>query len=144
MMRCAMPIDLPGILPEGTSLEASDQRDLVIERAFHADAAVLRAAWTEPPLRNAWMELRRNARFTITHLTPACVQASITDTVYRVDLEACIHEDGPLVHLRICFKPAEPLTPGLLIAAGFADVWEERLYRLADLLVPDRTHCHEP
>jgi len=137
-----MPIDMPVAPPEGRPIARCEQCELVFERAFHSSAEVLRAMWTEPSLRDRWLDLRRQARFTITHLTPACVQASISDGVYRVDLEAFISDDEPLAHLRIRFKPVEPLTADLLISGGFADVWEERLYRLTDELATNNSR-HE-
>jgi len=134
-----MPIDLPMAAPEGRPMAGCGKHELVIERAYHSSAELLHAMWVEPQLRDRWMDLRRQARFIVTHLTSACVQASITDGVYRVDLEACISDDGPLAHLCIRFDPVEPLTVDLLISRGFADVWEERLYRLTDELATSNT-----
>lgn len=134
MTQDGMPIDLPVAPPEGKPFSTLGCDELVLERAYHSSAELLRSFWTEPQLRARWLDLRRDARLTITHLTPACVQATITDGVYQVKLEACLHEDGPLAHMRIRFMPLEPITVELLITSGFADVWEERLYRLADAL----------
>jgi hypothetical protein len=129
-----MPIDLPVAPPEGRPIARCEQCELVLERAFHSSAGLLRAMWTEPSLRDRWLDLRRQARFTITQHTPACVRSLVTDGVYMVHIEACFHEDESLARMQVRFRPVEPVTTGLLIAIGFLDLWEERLYRIADIL----------
>lgn len=129
-----MPMDLPTLFPEGTPIALASERELVLTRAFHTHVDLLRSMWTEASLRDHWLELRREARFIITHITPACVQATVSDGVYTVGIEACFHEDEGLAHLQLRLRPQEPVTTTLLLASGFVDLWEERLYRLADML----------
>lgn len=127
-----MPMDLPTLFPEGTPMEPLGEKVLVLTRAYRTHVDMLRSMWTEASLRDHWLELRREARFVITHITPACVQATVSDGVYTVGIEACFHEEAGLAHLRLRFLPMEPVTTTLLIASGFVDLWEERLYLLAD------------
>lgn len=129
-----LPMDLPTLFPEGTPIAYAGERGLVLTRAYHTHVDLLRSMWTEASLRDHWLELRREARLIIMHITPACVQATVTDGVYSVSIEACFHEEADLTHLRLRFLPVEPVTTALLIASGFVDLWEERLYVLADKL----------
>ncbi len=129
-----MPIDLPTLFPEGTQMEPLGERELVLTRAYHTNVYMLRCMWTEPALRERWLELRNEARLSILHITPACVQASVTDGVYTVGIEACFQEEEDLAHLRLRFLPVEPVSTTLLVASNFVDLWEERLYLLADNL----------
>ena len=135
-----MPIDLPTLFPEGTPLVPMGERELVLTRAYHTHVDLLRSIWTEASLRDHWLELRREARLIIMHITPACVQATVADGVYSVSIEACFHEEADLTHLRLRFRPVEPVTTGLLVASGFVDLWEERLYRIADILLDEASH----
>lgn len=134
MMPEGMPIDLPTLALEGDPFVPAGGQGLVMSRAYHTQVEVLRSMWTQAVLRERWLQLRREARFTIVHITPACVLATLCDGLHTVGIEACFHEDEGLAHLQLRFRPQEPVTTTLLIASGFVDLWEERLYLLADML----------
>lgn len=129
-----MPMDEPMLFPAGAPYAPAVSQELVLTRTYRTNVDMLRSMWTEPALRERWLELRNEARLSILHITPACVQASVTDGVYTVGIEACFREEEDLAHLRLRFLPVEPVSTTLLVASNFVDLWEERLYLLADKL----------
>jgi hypothetical protein len=95
--------------------------------------------WVDPHPRRVWLKPFMNSRFTITHVAPARSEAIETDGVHTVRISiACDHE-GDLTTVNIHIEPCAPISPSILIASGYADHWEERLYALADAMM-----THQP
>ncbi|MBK8949692.1 MAG: hypothetical protein IPM68_12795 [Flavobacteriales bacterium] len=78
----------------------------------------------------------RYARFTITHAGPAWLEAVETDGIHVVRVAVAFEDDGELTTVSVHVTPVQPITPAILIACGYADLWEERLYALTDQVIP--------
>lgn len=127
--------DRPVLVPQGMSMAASASQGLQFSRSFCVPLDALMEHWLEPNLRNVWLAPVNDSRFVITHVAPACLEATETDGIHVVRIIiACGHVDE-LTTVRVQIEPHPPITTSVLIASGYADHWEERLYALSDLLI---------
>lgn len=133
-MRHGSPVDLPALEPAGTPLPEPPARGLQFSRSYGAPLDEVLAHWRDPWLRRRWITPVNGSRFTLLLIAPAYLEAEETDGAHAVRIAAAFEDDGELttVHVRIEAKP--PLTKAALIANGYADRWEARLYALTDLL----------
>ncbi|MCW5897933.1 MAG: hypothetical protein KIT10_01580 [Flavobacteriales bacterium] len=136
-MRDGCPIDLPVLEPIGAPLPQRPARGLRFCRAFTAPLDAVVARWCEPELRRLWILPISGSCFTILLAAPAYLEAEETDGLHAVRLTATFEEDGVLTTVCVRIEPLLPLTTDTLLASGYADRWEERLYALADLIDPE-------
>ena len=127
--------DRPVLVPQGMSMAVSVSQGLQFSRSFHVPLDALIEHWLEPDLRKVWLASVKDSRFVITHVAPACLEATETDGIHVVRIIiACGHVDE-LTTVRVQIEPHPPITTSVLIASGYADHWEERLYALSDRLI---------
>lgn len=127
--------DRPVLVPQGMYMPASVSSGLQFSRSFCVPLDALMEHWLDPNLRNVWLAPMKDSRFVITRVAPACLEATEVDGIHAVRIViACGHEDD-LTTARIQIEPNPPITTSILIASGYADHWEERLYALSDLLI---------
>jgi hypothetical protein len=131
-MRAGSPVDLPVPEPTGTALHKRSASGLRFTRTYRAGIDALMAHWREPLLRDRWLKPLAGTRFTLLHPAPAYLEAEETDGLHAVRISATFEDDGELTAVRLTIAPMPPLTIDRLIATGYADRWEERLYHLAD------------
>jgi hypothetical protein len=110
---------------------------LVFDRSFPVPVEQLVLRWMDAASRKPWMALPPDVTFTIVqHTFPVFLRAVETDGVSAVEVVVGLEEDGYLAHLHLHARPLGALTMDQLIECGYADRWEERLYALADVLLP--------
>lgn len=126
--------DMPVAPLHGVSLCQEAFHGLRFCRSYRAPLDVVMERWTDPLLRQAWLKPEKT-EFAITHAAPAYLEAMETDGAYAVLSVITFEDDGEFTTISIHATPAAPLTTSALIASGYADRWEERLYRIADILV---------
>lgn len=136
MREGSLYFDRPVAPLQGTQPVAPVRHDLCFRRAAGASLAAATEQWTDPHLRARWLMPMRSARFTITHAGPAWLEAVETDGIYVVRVAVAFEDDGELTTVTVRVTPVPPITPALLIASGYTDRWEERLYALTDRLIP--------
>jgi hypothetical protein len=127
--------DRPVVVPQGMSMPASVSQGLHFSRSFWVPLDAVLEQWLDPQLRSVWLKPLKNSRFTITHVAPARLEAIETDGVHAVRIDIACEHEGDLTTVSIHIEPGAPVTTAILIASGYADHWEERLYALADALL---------
>ena len=127
--------DRPVFVPQGICMAASVTQGLQFSRSFRAPLDAVMEQWLDPQLRGVWLTPMMDPCFEITHVAPARLEAIETDGVHAARIVfACVHDDD-LSTVSIHIEPSAPITTAMLIASGYADHWEERLYALADALL---------
>jgi hypothetical protein len=127
--------DRPVVVQQGMSMPASVSQGLQFRRSFWVPLDSLSEQWQDPQLRSVWLKPLKNSRFTITHVAPARLEAIESDGVHAVRIGIAYEHEGELTTVNIHIEPSESVTTDILIASGYADHWEERLYALADALM---------
>jgi hypothetical protein len=135
-MRDPAPIDLPVLFPQGRPLLDRHMGCLVFNRSMRASIERLMSFWKVASERQRWLPRVEGTFFRITAIGPSSITAEESDGCNAVRIDAYFEEDEHLTHLTLRMTPLEPLTAGTLIASGYADRWEARLYALADQLNP--------
>ncbi len=131
--------DHPVALPQGMSLAGPGSDGLRFSRSYHAPLDAVIAHWTDPLHRRVWLKPMKASRFAITHAAPACLEAMETDDLHMVRAIVNCEDEGEFTMVRILIQPIAPLTTATLVASGYADQWEERLYALTDALLNHHT-----
>jgi len=126
--------DLPVAPPHGIGLPEAPRAGLRFSRSYCAELTTLIEHWTDPLLRQAWLKPVKASHFAITHAAPAYLEAQETDGVHTVRIAITFEDDGECTTLNLAVATYEGITPAMLIASGYADRWEERLYELTDQL----------
>ena len=125
----------PVLVPQGANVPARVTTGLRLSRSFRAPLDAVMEQWLDPQLRGVWLTPMMDPRFEIMHVAPARLEAIETDGVHAARIVfACVHDDD-LSTVSINIEPSAPITTAMLIASGYADHWEERLYALADALL---------
>ncbi len=127
--------DHPVLVPQGKSLPPSAWDGLYFSRALRVSFDALMEQLADPMLRHVWLKPMKGSQFTITHAAPAQMEATETDGTYAVHITITCEDDGDLTSLHVQVEPLAPITTTILIASGYTDHWEERLYALTDALL---------
>lgn len=128
-------VDLPEVVLSGQGTDLVPNGGLVFTRTYRAAPERVMQCWSEPARRAEWLSLPSEARFIcIAHVFPISLQADIADGVHSARIELLLSPADDLTALKLTIVPHEPLSRQMLISAGYADRWEELLYRLADIL----------
>lgn len=125
---------MPLLEPAGKPLPEPPAPGLQFSRNYSAPLHEVLAHWGEPELRRRWIAPVNGSRFTILFNAPAYLEAEESDGAHAVRITAAFEDDGALTTVRVRIEAKPPLTKATLIANGYADRWEERLYALTDLL----------
>jgi uncharacterized protein YndB with AHSA1/START domain len=126
--------DRPVAPPQGSSVTEPVSDGLRFSRSYRAPLEAVTERWTNPLLRQVWLKPMIDSRFAITLASPAYLEAHETDGVCAVQITITFEDDGEFTTVNLAVAPCDPITPAMLIASGYADHWEERLYALADQL----------
>ncbi|MBK9177833.1 MAG: hypothetical protein IPM46_16170 [Flavobacteriales bacterium] len=126
--------DRPVAPPQGLSVTESASDGLRFCRSYRAPLEAVTERWTDPLLRRGWLKPMKASRFAITHASPAYLEAHETDGVYAIRVSIAFEDDGELTLAVVRIEPFAPITAAILIASGYTDHWEERLYALTDQL----------
>lgn len=127
--------DRPVFVPQGMSVSASASDCLQFSRSLRVHADTVMEQWSDPLLRQQWLKPMKNSRFVITHVAPECFEAIETDGIHSVRISIACEDEGDLTSVTVHVEPRSPVTASILIANGYADYWEERLYALTDQLI---------
>lgn len=133
-MRDGSPLDLPILEPSGTPLPEPPAHGLRFSRSYRAPLDEVLAHWREPGLRRRWITPVNGSRFTLLLAAPAYLEAEEHNGAQAVRIITAFEDDGELTTVRVRIAAQPPLTKAALIANGYTDRWEERLYAFADLL----------
>lgn len=126
--------DRPVLVPQGISASASASDCLQFSRSLRVHADTVMEQWSDPLLRQQWLKPKKNSRFVITHAAPSRIEAIETDGIHTVRIQITCEDEGDLTSVTVHVEPRLPITTSILIANGYADHWEERLYALTDQL----------
>jgi hypothetical protein len=127
--------DQPVVVPQGICMPASVTQGLQFSRSFRVPLDPVIEQWLDPQLRGVWLKPMKRSRFTITHVAPARLEAIETDGVHAARIDIAYEYESDLTTVSIHIEPSTPITTAMLIASGYADHWEERLYALTDALL---------
>lgn len=128
-------VDMPQVVLQGHGMKPLLRGALVFTRTFRASPERIMQHWSEPELRAEWLPHSPRASITlVAQVFPTSLRAHVTDGVHSAQLELLLGPEHDLTSLKLIIVPHEPLTRDMLISAGYADRWEELLYRLADVL----------
>lgn len=133
-MRDLNPIDLPVLEPTGAPLPQRPATGPSFSRSYRASLDKVVLHWCEPALHREWIAPMSGSRFTLLLTAPAYLEAEETDGMHTVRILVAFEDDGELTTMRVRTEPLPPLSAEALIASGYADRWEARLYALTDLL----------
>lgn len=133
-MHHGSPVDLPLLEPTGTPLPEPPAHGLHFSRSYSAPLDEVLAFWRESELRRRWITPVNGSRFTLLFAAPAYLEAEEHDGAQAVRIITAFEDDCELTTVRVRIEATPPLTKAALIANGYTDRWEERLYALADLL----------
>jgi hypothetical protein len=132
-------IDRPVSAPQGQRRPEFASGGLQFSRSFRISPDAVMEQWSDPFLRKVWLTPFKNSHFKLMNAGPACLEAIETAGEDVVSIRIVCGCDGDLTSLAVLLQPCAQISPSILIASGYADHWEERLYALADAMM-----THQP